>query len=1366
MDPPPSGLVRAVKVVLKSLASLPEASAPTAPALRARPVRGRRVPRPDGARPRPGRGAEPPPETDGAAPDVAARPVAGGVAHGDAALLATVDAAGLGEVRAPSRRRGALNPSGGAEAARATLAKQGVKTESADVAVARAALAAAPRCFGGAAQIFAPRRQRRQRPRRYRDGEARGAVTGEFGGDAEHALATLNPRGGALGAAEALHRRRLARGAAGVVQRSPRACLGGVFFDPSDAARVFRGVERGPEPDAAAEADGAKARRRGHSGDAARRARSRDAAARGRVVAGAAALLAGGGASARTATTGSSGPRGDRSEVARGAGAARPGRSSRPGTAASRQGHAKHDDGPPSRGELRVWVDALDGDFRRWRGGVGVVGGGAALACRDADVAAFLAPGLRADLHRLSAGGENVGKARSARPGAGSRARGSGETVDAADDAPAPLFLDGGEAAFARPSRRRGRPRAAAFVAAAAAARRARGAALPAPRRPTASAGDVVVAVDGAAVPDAETCASLLDGKASAALTLRRVVDDGDGDDDAAARARALRVARGGAAALERVAGAFGVAERALDARALAVLHRAAGARAAPAAAAAAEALVAGLARLKRRIYEKTLRARSYVTRDRQHAAAHALRGGGVLPAADGDHGGLVEAQLDVVAPCALAADAKAAPATFAAAVVSRAADLANRAGAAPDEPSFGGVAEAVDGAAPGPLADAVAVAAAPADAVAAPAVLVALAAGRGADAWGGGTLRYGAGALRSAKLAEDAVHDLEAPRRLAAALRALLGLPRVLRAAAPPAAVAAHAAALVDGVEALAASSQAVHFAGAARYLVARLRAARPRAGDVEPWAPTSLVVAAAAAAVAARLEDADLANGRQPNVSTKVAASRSRPSLAATRDVDDYLRALRRASEVNAHVGDPDMPTHFAVLRWGRPDDAGSPRSARRAGVSDRGLDGERRVQASAEIAALRRRAQQLEALLAAAPKDAPPPPRNGAADGAAEPVAEPYGGAATAPATSTAALNMFGHGLTEFSLSLSLRVAEPGDPCGELPMDSGHFHSGGCGLASGVRGFLRDRDAWWHGRRTAGPLGPASRSSRRGNTDEDRLRRSSTRDGQGLALYVHVDGARRAGSFTVSGGRTGDSALNNAVTKAGGSPGYKGSAPPHPLADAPLEVKLGERFRGCLRDVALHAAALEPSAVARGAKALALAAPRRPVRKAPIPLYFYSHSDAASRDMRDKFVASIRDAASDVVLREWVIGASKEDQTQRFGTKIELVLRAIRENPRDSVVIVSDMDLRFYKPMAPVIDAYIGVGDPYDVDIVFQRDEDRSLQGNLGFMALKCNKAVAGVFRTTGEIMQQNRPGRRATRESSTELWRTPGSTACRG
>ncbi|KAH8069966.1 hypothetical protein JL721_5508 [Aureococcus anophagefferens] len=809
MDPPPSGLVRAVKVVLKSLASLPEASAPTSclryvldqfeaaashgPTARASTGPRRGAAAGDGRR-RAGR--------RGAARRRRRRPRAPSWRRSTPRASARSGT--------PSRRR-ALNPSGGAEAARATLAKQGVKTESADVAVARAALAAAPRCRR-AAQIFAP--------------VAHVGVATARGADA---LAAFGAATGALHRAWDDGSPRVAAAAAAEQAATQRPLRW----------RVRRLTNR---RDALLFATAAKA----------------------------AAI-------------------------------------------AKNPGHAKHDDGPPSRGAA-----ASDGRVR---------------------------------------------------------------------------------------------------------------------------AGDVVVAVDGA-VPDAETCASLLDGKASAALTLRRVVDDGDGDDAPPLTSVALAWLAAAAAALERVAGAFGVAERALDARALAVLHvretadamrRAAPRRAdadarlredaarkkrgggwfsgrppsaearvapaddgaddgAPAGVVAPSALPGGAAgrrapRTLARVFPRLLRdaddataaaaahaasetnaARAAVLRRRLSSAVavissarrcpaarrgdaatvakvwaaedagavvygsraavagagaaaavdalalrprcprrralalhlalrgdSALRGGGVLPAADGDHGGLVEAQLDVVAPCALAADAKAAPRRSPRPSSPRA-DLANRAGAAPDELSFGGVAEAVDGAAPGPLADAVAVAAAPADAAS------------------------------------------------AAALRALLGLPRVLRAAAPPAAVAAHAAALVDGVEALAASSQAVHFAGAARYLVARLRGgdATARPGDVEAWAPTSLVVAAAAAAVAARLEDADLANGRQPNVSTKVAASRSRAvALAATRDVDDYLRALRRASEVNAHVGDLDMPTHFAVLRWGRPDDAGSPRSARRAGVSDRGLE-----------------------------------------------------------------------------------------------------------------------------------------------------------------------------------------------------------------------------------------------------------------------------------------------------------------------------------------------------------------------------------------------------------------------------------------
>ncbi|KAH8082115.1 hypothetical protein JL720_8642 [Aureococcus anophagefferens] len=834
MDPPPSGLVRAVKVVLKSLASLPEASAPTS-CLR-----------------------------------YVLDQFEGAASHGPTARAST------------GPRRGAAAGDGRRRAGHLRPARRVAPTA-----------------------------------RRYRDGEARGAVTGEFGGDAEHALATLNPRGGALGAAEALHRCAAGGGAAATGPApprrslSPRACLGGVFFDPSDAARVFRGVERGRSRTPRRRPTALRAAAVIAATPPPRRARAATRRREGRVVAGAAALLAGGGASARSLRRGAAaladaagasaaladrdarnrkrtahehcgaaaarglgfraagvdahdwghhapaaedgdhwlfGPRGD-PERGRARGRARPGRSSRPGTAASRQGHAKHDDGPPSRGELR------------------------------------------------------------------------------------------------------------------------------APRRPTAaSAGDVVVAVDGAAVPDAETCASLLDGKASAALTLRRVVDDGDGDDDAAAeRARAPRGLAAAAAALERVAGAFGVAERALDARALAVLHvretadamrraarprrrrrearddaarkkrgggwalekldgrrldddeapaaplglaraapaalgspraaaaaaprlrdddrdnkrrrlarvvasgaasalerelfeasgaaartrrpsrapasprrfdadaRRAGSRvfprllrdaddatAAAAAHAASETNAARAAVLRRRLFERRRPSRRPRAGVRRRARARDAATVAKVWAAE-DAGAVVYGSRAAVAGAGAAAavDALArlrwrCPRRGRAARVPprapgrqraprrrrpagggrrprrarrgaarrrralrtrggrqgrardvrrgrrlRAADLANRAGAAPDEPSFGGVAEAVDGAAPGPLADAVAVAAAPADAVAAPAVLVALAAGRGADAWGGGTLRYGAGALRSAKLAEDAVHDLEKLRRL-----------------------------------------------------------------------------------------------------------------------------------------------------------------------------------------------------------------------------------------------------------------------------------------------------------------------------------------------------------------------------------------------------------------------------------------------------------------------------------------------------------------------------------------------------------------------------------------------------------------------
>ncbi|KAK7231422.1 hypothetical protein SO694_000721102 [Aureococcus anophagefferens] len=396
MDPPPSGLVRAVKVVLKSLASLPEASAPTSclryvlDQFEGAASHGPTARALDRAAAR-----EPPPETDGAAPDVAARPVAGGVAHGDAALLATVDAAGLGEVRD---------------------AVAALEARSTHLRAVRAVRVAA----NGA--------------RRYRDGEARGAVTGEFGGDAEHALATLNPRGGALGAAEALHRCAAGRRA----RPRPRRWR----------ARRLRAIAisvdvlvAGPDLEVAMEAFA-------HVVLSEALAAERSAES---LVVGA--------------------PRRRRRRRARADALAAFG-------AATGALHRAWDDGSP-----RVAA--------------------AAAAEQAATAAAAARWRWRGDWPWRRAGAVRAARARAPCLGG--------------------VFFDPSDAARVFRGVERGPEPSAAAEADGA------------PRHPAAaSAGDVVVAVDGAAVPDAETCASLLDGKASAALTLRRVVDDGDGDDDAA----------------------------------------------------------------------------------------------------------------------------------------------------------------------------------------------------------------------------------------------------------------------------------------------------------------------------------------------------------------------------------------------------------------------------------------------------------------------------------------------------------------------------------------------------------------------------------------------------------------------------------------------------------------------------------------------------------------------------------------------------------------------------------------------------------------------------------------------------------------
>lgn len=163
---------------------------------------------------------------------------------------------------------------------------------------------------------------------------------------------------------------------------------------------------------------------------------------------------------------------------------------------------------------------------------------------------------------------------------------------------------------------------------------------------------------------------------------------------------------------------------------------------------------------------------------------------------------------------------------------------------------------------------------------------------------------------------------------------------------------------------------------------------------------------------------------------------------------------------------------------------------------------------------------------------------------------------------------------------------------------------------------------------------------------------------------------------------------------------------------LEDAPDALAVGQLYAGCLRAVGLDPVAATPAAVAASRAGTALPAPPA------YPLYFVAAADVGSREMRDAFVGGLKDGWD---LREFspatvgggVVGAS------RWLTKMRLALRAVDDarSPSD-VAVVSDLDIAFYRPVAPLIERALA-----RADIAFQRDSADKRDVNLGFFQCTC-------------------------------------------
>ncbi|KAJ8612140.1 hypothetical protein CTAYLR_002451 [Chrysophaeum taylorii] len=196
------------------------------------------------------------------------------------------------------------------------------------------------------------------------------------------------------------------------------------------------------------------------------------------------------------------------------------------------------------------------------------------------------------------------------------------------------------------------------------------------------------------------------------------------------------------------------------------------------------------------------------------------------------------------------------------------------------------------------------------------------------------------------------------------------------------------------------------------------------------------------------------------------------------------------------------------------------------------------------------------------------------------------------------------------------------------------------------------------------------------------------------------------------------------------------------PHELVDATHFVALGQLFRGCVRGAQIRRSALDAAAIADWHATLELpetcSAPEKHQYRPPpprrLPVYYLAHADNGSRAMRDDFVASIERVDQNVDLREFLVHSKQTAQIQRYGPKGNLIQRALREALPGDFVVVSDLDVRVFKPIEPIVRSYARARD---VDVVFQRDEDWSLVANLGFMALRSTPEVAEFFRVVAEM-----------------------------
>lgn len=124
----------------------------------------------------------------------------------------------------------------------------------------------------------------------------------------------------------------------------------------------------------------------------------------------------------------------------------------------------------------------------------------------------------------------------------------------------------------------------------------------------------------------------------------------------------------------------------------------------------------------------------------------------------------------------------------------------------------------------------------------------------------------------------------------------------------------------------------------------------------------------------------------------------------------------------------------------------------------------------------------------------------------------------------------------------------------------------------------------------------------------------------------------------------------------------------------------------------------------------------------------LYYFS--DSKFEIMKKQFESSIKDSfeKKHIVVPDDVSQDTTGGGLKMWKFRIDVIIDAIKEGNANDIIIISDIDILFYKKAEPLITQMFS--ENHETEIIFQKEASNG-GINVGFIAMKCNNNVLNFW-----------------------------------